>query len=55
MCNRDDILQRLSSEEFLLDVMNYSFACGDIDIKEGIDFSQLVDKLLDGIVELEEY
>jgi len=47
------VLQRLSSEEFLLDVMGFSFVRADIDSVDVQDYCELVDGLFDGLVELD--
>ena len=48
----DNLLQRLSSEEFLLDVMGYTFIRGIADTNDGKVYSEMVDDLLNGLVEL---
>lgn len=50
---RDDVLQRLSSEEFLLDVMGFTFVRGIFNGKDGQEYSEMVDELLDGLVEIQ--
>lgn len=49
---RDNVLQRLSNEEFLLDVMGFSFVRGISDGDDGQDYSEMVDKLFNGLMEI---
>lgn len=49
----EDLRQRLSSEEFLLDVLGFSFVSVDIEANDKLEYSQLVDTLFDGLVALE--
>ncbi len=49
----EDLIQRFSAEEFLLDVMGYSFVCVDPEGCEELDYAKLIDQLFDGIKELD--
>lgn len=50
---REDLLQRFSGEEFLLDVMGYNFVCVDLEGNEEVDFVGVVDLMFDGLRELD--
>jgi hypothetical protein len=50
---REELIQRFSAEEFLLDVMGYSFVCVDLEDGEVLDYAKLIDQLFDGIKELD--
>lgn len=50
---REDVLQRLSSEEFLLDVMGFTFVRSDIGGNNEQNYCELVDELFDGLIELD--
>jgi hypothetical protein len=50
--SKDELIQRFSSEEFLLDLMDYSFVCVDVDESEELEYAELADLMFDGVVEL---
>lgn len=50
---RDNLLQRLSNEEFLLDAAGFSFVRGIVDGDDGQDYATMVDDLFDGLVEIQ--
>lgn len=53
ICTCEDLIQRFSAEEWLLDVMDYSFACVDPEGYEELEYAEVVDLLFDGLKELD--
>jgi len=51
-CSREVLFQRFSAEEFLLDVMDYSFVCVDPESSEEFEYAELVDSMFDGLADL---
>lgn len=43
----EDLIQRFSAEEFLLDLMDYSFVSIDFAVEQELDFADLVDLMSD--------
>ena len=50
---REDLIQRFSGEEFLLDIMDYSFVCVDPEGSGELEYAEVVDSLFDGLKELD--
>lgn len=51
--DRQCIYNAIASEEFVLDMMDYSFVRIDFEQRENLEYSQLVDELFDCLVELD--
>jgi hypothetical protein len=52
ICTCEDLIQRFSAEEWLLDMMDYSFVCVDPESGGELEYAELVDSMFDGLTEI---